>query len=353
MNKYLGGGVMKYHFKNLIFEGGGVKGIAYLGALSVLENKGILQDIKRVGGTSAGAIVALLLALDYSLLDIKKILWSMNFERFLDSTWGVIRNTERLLKEFGWYKGDYFRNWISDLVEQKTGSRLTTFRELDNLKLSRQLYLIGTNLSTGFAEIFSHKHSPDMTLVEGVRISMSIPLFFTAVRNSNNDVCVDGGALENYPIKLFDRRSYIDRHFRTTEYYNVENGLKNIDENDSFVFNMETLGFRLDSWKEIRIFEGQEKPDHHEIRDIFDYLKRLITTLLDSQQNSHLHSDDWQRTIYIDSLSIRTTDFEITEGKKNELIESGRQYTEKYFNWFEASKDDLANRPRGYYDIIS
>ena len=45
-----------YHFSNLVFEGGGVKGIAYAGALEELENKGILQNIRRVGGTSTGAI---------------------------------------------------------------------------------------------------------------------------------------------------------------------------------------------------------------------------------------------------------------------------------------------------------
>ena len=39
---------MAYHFKNLVFEGGGVKGIAYVGALEVLDEKGILIDIKRV-----------------------------------------------------------------------------------------------------------------------------------------------------------------------------------------------------------------------------------------------------------------------------------------------------------------
>ncbi|OGO76836.1 MAG: patatin [Clostridiales bacterium GWB2_37_7] len=343
---------MKYHFRNLVFEGGGVKGIAYIGALSVLEQKGVLQNIKRVGGTSAGAIVALLLALDFSVAEIKEILWTMNFERFLDSSWGVIRDTERLLKDFGWYKGDYFQNWIGDLVEQKTGSRLTTFLELDNLKLRRQLYLIGTNLSTGFAEIFSHMHSPEMTLVEGVRVSMSIPLFFTAVRNKYKDVCVDGGALENYPIKLFDRRSYIDRHFRTTDYYNEVNGHGNINEMSAYVFNMETLGFRLDSWNEIKMFEGLEKPEHYEIRDFFDYIKRLITTLLDSQQNRHLHSDDWQRSVYIDSLGIKTTDFEISEAQKNALVEAGILGTEKYFNWFESTKDNITNRPRGYYDII-
>ena len=51
--------MMSYCFKNLVFEGGGAKGIAYLGAMEVLEKKDILKNIERIGGASAGAINAL------------------------------------------------------------------------------------------------------------------------------------------------------------------------------------------------------------------------------------------------------------------------------------------------------
>ena len=63
-----------YPFRNLVFEGGGVKGIAYSGALAVLEERGILPQIRRVGGASAGTINAALLALGYSLGEIRDIL---------------------------------------------------------------------------------------------------------------------------------------------------------------------------------------------------------------------------------------------------------------------------------------
>ncbi len=62
---------MPYSFQNLVFEGGGVKGIGYVGALEVLDGKGILPSITRVGGTSAGAITAFLLGLDYSNAESK------------------------------------------------------------------------------------------------------------------------------------------------------------------------------------------------------------------------------------------------------------------------------------------
>lgn len=99
----------KYPFRNLIFEGGGVKGIAYSGALAVLEQRGILRRIKRVGGASAGAINASLLAIGYSLGEIRDILANLDFRNFMDDDWGVLRNAKRLIRDFGWYKGDFFR----------------------------------------------------------------------------------------------------------------------------------------------------------------------------------------------------------------------------------------------------
>lgn len=47
-----------YTYKNLVLEGGGIRGLAYPGALQVLEGKGVLKNINRVAGTSAGAIIA-------------------------------------------------------------------------------------------------------------------------------------------------------------------------------------------------------------------------------------------------------------------------------------------------------
>ena len=69
----------KYHFRNLVFEGGGVKGIAYVGALEVLDKEGILRNIERVAGTSAGAMVAVLVGLGYTTKEISDILWDINF----------------------------------------------------------------------------------------------------------------------------------------------------------------------------------------------------------------------------------------------------------------------------------
>jgi NTE family protein len=340
---------MPYHFRNLIFEGGGVKGVAYVGALQVLEEKKILGKIKRVGGTSAGAINALLLGLDFKPKRTKEILMNLNLRRFLDDSFGIIRDTNRLINEYGWYKGDFFRKWIGDIIEEKTGNSETTFGDISpkNQNAFKEMFFVGTNLSTGFSEVFSHEHTPRICIADAVRISMSIPFFFVAKRSVRGDVYVDGGVLNNYPVKLFDREKYSEKYYQTPEYYQKHNDKLVRDKKhvSKYIYNQETLGFRLDSAKEIAFFRDQAEPDREKIDDLFSYTFSLVKTLIEFQSNNHLHSDDWQRSIYIDTLGVKTTDFDIDNNIKNKLIKSGREGTEKYFEWYDNKESKPANRP--------
>jgi NTE family protein len=344
---------MAYPFTNLIFEGGGVKGIAYVGAMEVLEGKGILGNIKRVGGTSAGAINAVLFGLGYSNSETKKILGDLDFKKFLDDTWGVVRDSKRLIEEFGWYKGDFFRSWIADLIGKKTKNPDATFRDIHEMGVEKgftDIYMMGTNLSTRFAEVFSWEHTPRTPLADAVRISMSIPLFFTAKRSFRGDVYVDGGVLDNYPVKIFDRQKYVgegdEGHFSEPEYYKNHN--RKLKKNgivvSPYIYNKETLGFRLDSGKEIAVFRDQAEPSPQTIDDFFSYAWSLIETIMEGQASQHLHSDDWQRTVYIDTLGVKTTDFDLSEARKKALVTSGRQNAQKYFAWYDDPAENPANR---------
>lgn len=342
---------MAYHFKNLVFEGGGVKGIAYVGAMEVLSENGILGQIRRVGGTSAGAINATLLALGFTIPEQMRILKGLDFRKFLDDDWGVVRDTNRLVNEFGWYKGEFFHEWIGDKVEKKLGSPDATFQDLREAGRP-DLYVYGANLSTSFGEVFSVERTPSDRIADAVRISMSIPLFFAAVRNARRDVYVDGGLLDNYPIKLFDREKYIDpadrpRMALATDYYAKESRrfLRKHSGRSPYCYNRETLGFRLDSKQEIAVFRYGKEPQHQKIDDFFDYALALLKIILESQGNQHLHSDDWQRTVYVDTLGVATTDFGLSDKKKEALRESGRKGTQAYFEWYEKPKSQPANRP--------
>ena len=340
---------MAYHFKNLVFEGGGVKGIAYVGALEILEKEGILQNVERVAGTSAGAMMAVLVGLRYSVAEVKESLWNLDFKKFIDSSWGVLRNSHRLFKEYGWCKGDYFRSVMAELIERKTGNGEITFGELARTQQFRDIYLVGADLTTGLSKLFCAQQTPEVKVADAARISMSIPLIFAAIRDKDKKrLYVDGGLLENYAIKTFDQIRYVaDRnHFRRTEYYDKINSqtksLKSKVQRE-YVYNKETLGFRLDSEEDISMYLTHEEVPSKEIDNFFSYTKALVTTLIDFQNNVHLHSDDWQRTVYIDTLGVRAIDFDIPDDRKQDLVDSGVRYTERYLDWYN-NDEEKANK---------
>lgn len=340
---------MTYHFSNYVFEGGGVKGLAYVGALKALDEKGIHKQITRVAGASAGAICALLVALNYTTDEIQDILWALDFKNFMDGDWGIIKDTKRLIEDYGWYKGDFFQKWIKTTIEKKTGSQDTSFRDLHDHGDFKALVLVGTNLSTHYSEVFSYEKTPDMKVHEALRITMSIPLFFKAVKREK-EIYVDGGLLMNYPIKAFDRLSFVkkdnlQRKHHKAYYKPINSQLKDKDKNfDKYVYNKETLGFKLDTKEDIGVFADGHKPTDHKIHDLFDYMWNLVETVYRAQQNLHLHSDDWHRTVYIDTLGVKTTDFKITEALKKALVQSGYDHTMKYFQWFDDPKKRVQNR---------
>lgn len=322
---------MSYHFKNLVFEGGGVKGIAYVGSLEVLQNKGVLQNIERVGGTSAGAIFALLVGLGYKIDEVKEELGKLSMKDFMDDDIGAIRDLYRLIfNEHGWFKGDNFMNWLEKIIDKKTGNKNSTFKDIKSNPEFREMFFQGTNLSTHYVETFSslNKDCEDMLLKDAVRISMSIPLFFKSVKR-NECYYVDGGVLSNYPVRLFDDKKYVsnDTHYSTPTYYK--------EIGNTYVYNKETLGFRLDSKNQIDIFTGISKPKNHKIESFFDYTWNLVATFMESQESMHLNGPDKDRTIYIDSLNVSAVDFDIDWETKENLINSGKLGTEMYLKKYD------------------
>ena len=343
---------VKFPFRNLVFEGGGVKGVAYLGALEVLEERGILPDITRVAGASVGGLNAVLLALNYSTAETRKVIWSLDFKKFLDDDWGVVRDSRRFIRDYGWYKGDFFSRWAGRLIKAKAGSALATFADLKQQGF-RDLSLVVTNLATGFSEVCSAEHTPDMPVVRALRMTISIPFFFTAVPGKGLDLYVDGGLLRNYPVKIFDREKYVtrgclDRHSIQTGYYAADNALRKKAES-AYVYNKETLGFRLDPRDKINVLRDGGRPRRRKVGDLFDFVSAVVTTVLDAQQSMHLHSDDWQRTIYIDSLGIGTTDFKLKASQKAALVEQGKLGVQQYLGWYETARG--SRRPCNHPDF--
>jgi NTE family protein len=271
--------------------------VAYPGALQVLQSQGILPEIRNVAGTSAGSIVAAMIALGYTPGEMQDLMLDLDFKQFEDGS--ILGGPERFFKRFGWFKGDYFLEWMQCRVKEKTGSPDATFADLhkDPTKY-RDLFVMSTDLSRRRSQVFSFETSPDLPVAQAVRASMSIPLFFEAFyidddlfgeTGAKQDLFVDGGVLDNYPIELFD-----------------QDGI-----------NPQTLGLFL------RNLEAPTNPDS-KIDSFPEYARNLFEALLNVQVNAFNNNpEDQKRTIVIDNLGVRTTDFDMSNDLKCKLIQQG------------------------------
>src|SRR5215203_1576363 len=245
--------------RNLVLEGGGVKGLAYPGALEVLQSHAILPKIEKVAGTSAGSIVAALVALGYTPGEMQSLMLDLDFKQFEDGS--VLGGPERLFRKFGWFKGDYFLEWMQCRVKEQTGNSNATFADLakDGSKF-KDLYVLSTDLSRRRTQVFSNGTSPNLPVAQAVRASMSIPLFFEGFyiedalfgeTGQAQDLFVDGGVLDNFPIELFD-----------------QNGV-----------NPQTLGLFL-------VNSGAPRNPDYKIDSFPEYTRNLFEALLNVQVNA-------------------------------------------------------------------
>ena len=302
-----------YPYENLVFEGGGVKGVAYGGVFEVLEQAQITPQIKAVAGTSAGAINATMMSLNYSAAEVVDIMMSIDFEKFEDGS--DLEGPFRLIEHYGWFKGNYFLNLMESYIKEKTGDGRATFRDLvekyKNLNFKR-LHLFGTNLSQQAVQQFSYEKTPDIAVADAVRISMSIPFFFEAryfKQNNKNDIYCDGGVLNNYPIDTFDTQS-------TAE----EPGGMMLCR----IPNQATLGFH---------FDNPDQPPSPPINNLRRFTGGVIDALLDIQDILlKTNPGDEQRTVFINDLGVSFTDFKLSDQTKWDLIAQGRIATANYLN---------------------
>lgn len=303
--------------KNLVFEGAGIRGIAYCGAISEMESAGMMQDIEKVGGTSAGAVVALTISLGYTSREIQEIITRTNFRKFNNGRYSVIGGLSRLRKYFGWYRGNKVESWLEKLIQQKTGNADITFEELHQ-KGFKSLYVTGTCINKQKLVIFSHETFPKMKVKDAVRISMSIPLYFEAVfiddvgrvikhpkQTNGLDVMVDGGFIGNFPIRIFD-------------------SLPN--------FNYSTLGFRIDRDEQIINDAGTKNIAALPVGNINQYISAFYNIIIENLNRQQLTAEDWQRTVSISDGKIGPKIRKMSAKEIAVLIEKGREGIKKYLN---------------------
>ncbi|HBS87960.1 MAG: hypothetical protein A2W91_10415 [Bacteroidetes bacterium GWF2_38_335] len=306
-------------WKNLIFEGAGVRGIAYCGVLSVLEEKGVMGKIENVGGTSAGAITALMVSLGYTSNEIEKIISETKFQKFNDGAYIFIGGIYRTTHKYGWYKPDAFLSWLDKIILDKCGNSEITFAELSQMGF-KNLYVTATCLNKQKLVVFSHQNYPEMKVKDAVRISMSIPLYFEAVfvdekgktyekqsKDCSLDVMVDGGILGNFPIFIFDSiYSENGRLIRIPDY--------------------STIGIRIDTKNQIASDAETKELVPLEIKSVSDYVNAFYIIAIENLNRSTLEQFDWERTISVSSEGIASKIRKLSEHEKKLLIESGQKF---------------------------
>lgn len=286
-----------------VFEGGGVKGIGLVGAVSVVEEAGF--QFVNLAGTSAGAIVAALLAAGYSAAELKALLLGLDFQTLEDPTMEQrIPLVGPLISEIvtlGLYKGDTFlalmRQWLA-------AKNMYTFKDLlipgeKDDRYRFKLRVVATDLNRRQMlvlpqDIQEYGMVPeDLEIALAVRMSMSIPLFFAPVKLNGSQI-VDGGLVSNFPVDLFDtpgRPAW------------------------------PTFGFKL-------VLSGDQPVGsiaEHSIAGPLSEIIAMFYTAMEAHDAYHLASAKYVRTIAIETAGIGTTDFNLSMQQKEALYRSGEQ----------------------------
>jgi len=342
-----------------VFEGGGVKGVGLVGALSHCEQEEG-YSWKSVAGTSAGAITASLVAAGYSATEIKAELdrlmrepapdGSVGYERFKDKDMldriPLLGPAMSLGLEKGIYAGEFFEDWLRGLLEKK-GKR--TFADLVNEEHSRdsknspyryRLRVVASDITRrrmlvlpqDIADYEEFDGDPDkLDIARAVRMSMSIPFFFEPVELTCRDesfprtekeqedettrgshivftakqrrcFIVDGGVLSNFPVDLFDAPA-------------------------GQAPRWPTFGFKL-------VAPSDDRPNR--IQGPITLFAALFTTMMEAHDQRHLDESADVRTIKIRTEKVKTTDFDLKPADSDALFDRGREGAKDFFEQWKA-----------------
>lgn len=256
--------------RKLILSGGGAKGFAYSGAVTALENLGVLPGIESVHGSSAGAIMAALIAAGMPAGQFDELIDSTDLLALLDSRDVNVGGLQRSLARLGERAGgvlpgtagsfthlllsvlprigtealplqalirDTARAAVLSLIndahpadvlavrERLQAGGAVTFADLALLNLHipriKQLNITGTAMFAGAPQlvVFGAALTPDLDIAQAAHVSASLPVVFRQPGQEGLDFQAfdeltffqDGGVLLNTPVpQLLDPGLAID-----------------------------------------------------------------------------------------------------------------------------------------------
>ena len=301
-------------FADLVLEGGGVKGIALVGAISVLEERG--YEFRKVAGTSAGAIVGSLVAAHARAAQLEEIMRGVEYRRFQDGPrWRnlFIGKAAAVLLQRGIYEGQFLKDWLG---EQLARLGVRTFADLryddperpPNPDHAYRLVVMTCDISQGRLRRLPWDygqydlHPDDQPVVDAVRASTSIPFFYKPTRLTGADgrdcLLVDGGMLSRLPIDVFDAMPGLEPRWPT-------------------------FGIKL----------GTAPGPVSEVHDTISMSRAIFNTMTGVCDRRHI--DDpavAARTIVVDTGTVRATDFSLDRDTQDLLFRKGREAAVTFFD---------------------
>lgn len=222
-------------YASLVLSGGGVRGALYPGALTALEEAGVLQHVKSYAGTSAGSGTAAFLAVGLSALDIRTVLAETSLKDLVDYSLpsslrralfgiGTSYLAETLATRKGFFSGKKMQDQFDMVIQRKYCADYLgmAFHEVkaDSPELHDgvceqfkhvtfsalpedvDLRLTGFDITHGMLRWFDKKNTPTMPISLAIRISSGIPWMFEP-EEWDGALYVDGGVLRRMPVDAF------------------------------------------------------------------------------------------------------------------------------------------------------
>lgn len=280
----------------VIFGRGGVRGIALAGAAAAFEERG--YRIERAAGTSAGAMVAALVAAGYRAREIRQIVWQLDYPGMCDARGcGQLPGVGpvlALLTNLGMYRGDALLKTFRRLLAAR-GVR--TFGDLrsDGGRGGFRLRVVATDLTRRRTIILPDDAAEygvapaDVEVAAALRMSASVPFFFEPVRFGQPDrasLVVDGGLRAGLPFDLLDQ----------------------VRDSDVPVFGIHTHK------------GAREGGGGRDIRGAWSFLRAAFYTTVAVNDRS---SQNARQTLDIDCGPIRSIDFGLDDAQKAMLYRAG------------------------------
>lgn len=190
-------------YDTLVLSGGGVKGFAMLGTLQYLEHQKKIKNIKKIIGTSIGSVIGYLYVLGYKPNEIIIECIQNDYFSKIEKV-----NIVKGIKGEGFLDFDFFYNILYKFTYDKIKEdKKLTFKDLYEIN-NIELIMLTFNYTNKCEEILSFKTTPDLFIVEAIRMTSNLPFVFG---NFQYKDCYyfDGFISRNFPIHLIDIKNDI------------------------------------------------------------------------------------------------------------------------------------------------